>query len=429
MKKRLVLTAAITIFVASAVYIIWNPNNYPKGKKPDFIQTESITAPESDLAGQQLEIKMDKILYQLEQRQFDETVYDDETMERILSYIESFPEDSVVVPDIESELRREWLKKAAIFYITAVDDETIIINEYLKQQGISKTIPDNITYCNEHPLIKYYIDDKSGKIAFVATIADNSSRKFVYCVVAYSEDLKKEGSFVYDFDQDGKLLSERFYNNQDEQTTAISYTYKINIPFPIITEYENSFGEESCFFTNIYFNTGQRFWVYDSLLEFDESDKWIKYNGDIYNDFYPGNDIESYNIPVYSEEGRLEKIVETLKGSRYQDDPEEWIEDGEISFTYSSSGSLAEVSYHGFSGNHGSSGNVGYIYYDENGRIVHIDTFHSSGNYHRFYLYQDNEKYPFAIFKIGGMPYSGDEFDGYDIYFGMDSNVWFFLDE
>jgi len=90
---------------------------------------------------------------------------------------------------------------------------------------------------------------------------------------------------------------------------------------------------------------------------------------------------------------------------------------------------LAEVNYHGFSGNHGSSGNVGYIYYDENGRIVHIDTFHSSGNYHRFYLYQDNEKYPFAIFKIGGMPYSGDEFDGYDIYFGMDSNVWFFLDE
>lgn len=428
MKKRLVLITAIIIVAASVIYKS-NSNNDPI-EEFDVIQTESIMTQGNETAGQRLERKPDKVVYQLEQRQYDETVYDDELMERILSYIENFPKDSDFSPSIEGELHREWRKQTAIFHIETLDEENIIINNYLKQQGINKTIPDRMTYCNGYPLIKYYEDDKSGKIAFVATLPyDDSSVKYVYCGIAYLEDLKKEGSLLYDFDQSGKLLSEKLYNNQGEEVTAISYTYNTNMPFPIITKYDNSVGEEGRFFTSDYMNTGQRFWVYDSLLEFDENDRWVKYNGDIYNGFYTESDIEGYNLPVYSEEGHLERIVETLRGSRYQDNPDEWIEDGEIEFKYNSSGSLVEVVYSGFSGNHGSSGNSGSVYYDENGRVVHINTFHSSGDYHRFYLYQNNEKYPYAIFKIGGMHSSEDEFDGYNMIFGMGFDAWLFLDE
>lgn len=408
MRKRLVLIAAIIIVVGSAIYKN-NFNHYLIEEKVDFIQTEPI-AQKIKPADQQPETKPDKIVYKLEQRQYDEA--------------------SNLVPSVDGELHREWLKQTAIFSIETLEDESILINDYLKQQGINKSIPDSITYCNGYPFIKYYEDVKSGKFAFVATFFhDESSLKYVYCGVAYSEDLKKEGSFVYDYDQGGKLLSEKFYNNQDEQVASISYTYNINVPFPIITNYDNSNGDAGNFFTSAYMNTGQRFWVYDKLLEFDENDRWVKYNGDVYNNLFSENGLESYNIPLYSKEGRLEKIVEFLRGSRYQDNPDEWIEDGEIEFKYSSSDSLVQVDYGAFSGNHGSSGNGGSVYYDEKGRVVHIDSFHSSGNYNSFYLYQNNEKTPFAIFEMGGMPYSIDEFDGYDLIFGMDFEAWFFLDK
>jgi len=378
------------------------------------------------------EINPDKIMYQLERREYDETVYEDAVMERVLSYIETYPKDSEGSPSIEGELYREWLKQTAIFRIDSLDDDhiSLLINDYLKQQGINDTTPAAITCYNGEPFIRHYEDNKSGKIAFVADGLDpGASSKYIYCGVAYREDLKKAGSLTCDFDQKGKLLAEKFYNNQEDQITAISYTYSENIPFPVITKYDNSLGEDGRFFSAPYLNTGQRFWLYDDFIEYDENDRWIRYNGNIFNDFMSENGIESYNTPVYSEEGRLEKIAETLRGSHYQDNSDEWVEDGEIEFRYSSTGSLAEVAYGGFSGHHGSSGNTGTVYYDETGRVMYIDSFHSSGNYNYFYLYQNNEIYPYAIFSIGGIPYSGEEFDGYELIFGMDFDVWMMLTE
>lgn len=350
----------------------------------------------------------DKFIYQLEQRQYEEN-----------------PEAT-----IEYELEREWLKQTAILSIEDPEDETVIINEYLAQRGIRKTIPDSITYYNGSPFIKYYEDKDSGKFAFTATIlTDNSSHKYVYCGVAYSEDLKKDGSLVYDFDQNGQLLSEKLYDNQGEQVTSVSYTYDESIPFPIITDYENSYGEEGRFFGSEYLNPGQRFWVYDQMLEFDENTRWVKYNGNLFDNFGPEDGIESYSTPVYSEDGRLNAIIETLRGSRYQDNPDEWIEDGRIDFTYSSNGSLAEAEYGSFSGTHGSSGNSGFVYYDKYGRVLYIDSFHSSGNYNYFYLYHNDERYPFAVFEIGGMAYSSDEYEGYSMLFGMGLDVRFMLNK
>lgn len=43
-----------------------------------------------------------------------------------------------------------------------------------------------------------------------------------------------------------KNLSEKFYNNSGEQEMAVSYTYNINVPFPIITKYDSSKGEGLC---------------------------------------------------------------------------------------------------------------------------------------------------------------------------------------
>ncbi|MDE6618949.1 MAG: hypothetical protein K2K74_00380 [Lachnospiraceae bacterium] len=405
MKERFALIVVVIIISTGMIY----KSNYINdllGERNDYVQIKSSMAQESESIVQQSE----KNFYHLKQGQFDK-----------------YADKSELT---ESALYREWLKKTTIFCIEPFVNENVLINDYLRQQGIDKTMPDNITYCNGQPFIKYYEDDESGKIAFVSTVFyDDDSFKYVYCGVAYIEDFEKEGRFIYDFDEEGRLLSEKLYNISGQQAVDISYTYKINIPFPIITKYDNSMGEKGGFFFSEYLNIGQRFWVYDRFLEFDEKDRWVKYNGNIYNDFGPEEGIESYNTPIYNEDDRLEKIIETLRGSRYQDNPDEWIEDGEIEFKYDDSGSLIEVNYHGFSGNHGSTGNTGTIYYDEYGRIVHVDIFHSSGNYHYFYLYRDNERYPFAIFKIGGMPYSEDVFDDYSTCFGMDFDAWIFLDE
>lgn len=442
--KRLVLTAAAIIILTGIIYKAGFGNHLMEERR-EFVQIEStaireietqenevqeIETQENEAIEQQPGMKTDKSVYRLEARQYDETVYDKELQERALSYIENTPIDPNLEFDIKYVLEREWLKKISIFCIYNLEDETAIINNYLKEQGISKTIPDNIAYHNGYPFIKYYEDDTSGKVAFVATLSGGERLStYVYCGSAYIEDFKKEGSYNYDYDPKGKLLSEKFYNNSGEEEVAISYTYNINVPFPIITKYDNSMGEEDFYHLNECFNIGQRFWVYDGLIEYDDNGRWVKYNGDIYNDYSSGSGIESYNTPVYSEEGQLEKVIETLRGSRYQDNPDEWIEDGSIEFKYDDSDRLIEVEYEGFSGNHGSSGNSGTISYDENGRVVHIDSFHSSGDYHRFYLYQNNENCPFVIFAIGGMPYSGDGYDDYRISFGMDFEAWLFLDE
>lgn len=427
--KRLVLTAVVIVILTGIIYKA-GFSNYLMEEKRDFVQIESTATLESEAIEQQPGIETDKSVYHLEARQYDETVYDKELLERALSYIENASIDPNLEFDIKQVLEREWLKKTTIFCIDDLGDETAIINNYLKEQGIGKTIPDNITYHNGYPFIKYYEDDKSRKVAFVATLSyGESSSTYVYCGSAYIEDFKKEGSYEYDYDQKGKLLSEKFYNNSGEQEMVISYTYNINVPFPIITKYDSCKGEENPYRFSEYFNIGQRFWVYDSLMEYDDNGRWVKYNGDIYDNYPSESGIESYNTPIYSEGGQLEKIIETLRGSRYQDNTDEWIEDGIIEFKYEDNGSLIEVDYSGFSGNHGSSGNVGTISYDENGRVVHIYSFHSSGDYHRFYLYQNNERYPFAIFKMGGMPYSVDEYDGYHIYLGMAFDAWLFLDE
>lgn len=417
MKVRFVLLAVIMFIIFGVIYIN-NSWHTPAEENLDLIMTEP--------ANQQLEIKPNKMLYRLEAREYDETAVDNGLMERALANIESFPKNSEFgPPSLEDELAREWLKKTSIFSISTQEDETDLINNYLKQQGISKTIPDSVTECAGNSRIRYYRDDKSGKIAFVSTVSDSTSfSKNVYCGIVYSQDFEKYGSLLYDFDSEGKILSEKFYNNQSEQETAVSYRYDTRIPFPIITNYNSILGEDGSFYANPYLNIGQRFWVYEDLIEFDENNKWVRYNGDIYHDYSSEDDIESYQIPVYDQEDRLERIDEYLRGSRYQDNPEEWVEDGVIGFTYNESGSLVQVDYSGFSGNHGSSGNSGSAFYDESGRIIHINSFHSSGNYHYFYLYSGDEKNPFAIFRIGGMPHSDDEFAGYPMLFGMDFDAW-----
>lgn len=383
MRKRTVVIAAITVITIAAVC---------KGL------TGYYSSQEKD--------KVIKTLYRLDRRPYDETV-------------------------VEEELYREWLKQTAVFSInTTENSEVELIDDYLKQQGIDKSIPDIVTYYKGEPFIQYYEDEQSGKAVFTAILSyDDSPFKSVYCGAAYIEDFKKEGSLVYDFDQSSRLLSEQFYNSQGEQIASTSYEYREDIPFPVITNYDNVTWKKGRFYSNVYLNTGQRFWVYDSLLEFDESGRWSKYNGNIYNDSYAGDGIERYNTPVYNEEGRLQEIVQTIRGSHYQDNPDEWIEDGNIAFLYHDNGSLAEVSYDGFSGSHGSSANTGIIFYDENERVVYINSYHSLGNYEHFFLYQNDESNPYAIFRIGKKAYSGENFDDYNMIFGMDFDAWLFLEE
>lgn len=431
MIKRLILIAAITVLTVSAFHRNESSSHLEK-ETMNSTQLESIAAPEIESAQQQLEIKPDKIVYHLEQRQFDETVYDDELMERVLWNIEHVPEDSPGTPSVEDELYREWLKQTAKIGIKSLDNDKIdkLINNYLRQYGIKNTIPKSITYHDGYPFIKYYEDDTSGKFAFVAAIPDyEEPYTELYLGVAYMDDLKKEGSFAYATDPEGKHLSEVFYNNQGQKEAHISYRYNRNVPFPIIIKYDSSEDDTGGFYSEPYLNIGQRFWVYDSSIEWDENGRWNKYNGNIFADSYFDSEIEGYNIPVFNKEGYIEKIVETMRGSQYQDNPEEWIEDGTIYFEYSDTGKLAEINYGGFSGTHGSSGNTGTVSYDENGRVVHIESFHSSGDYHYFYLYQGMEKYPFAIFTFGGIPYSHDEFDGSYMTFGMNFDAWILLNE
>ena len=428
MMKRLILLAVITVITVCAFYKIKSGN--PKEEEViSSSQAESITVHESESAIQQFEVKPDKIVYHLEPRQFDETVYDDELMERVLWNIENVPEDSPGTPSVEQELYREWQKQTAIIGIKSLDEDTIdkLVNKYLNQYGIKNTVPKSITYHNEYPFIKYYVDEKSRKFGFVAAMPEDYEEPYTYLYlgVAYLDDLKKQGSLVYNSDPEGNHLSEIFYNNQGQKVADISYKYNKNIPFPIIVKYEESEDNSEDFYSKSYVNTGQRFWVYDSSVELDENGRWSKYNGNIFGDSYGDNDIEGYNTPVYNKDGYLEKIVETLRGSDYQDNPEEWIEDGRISFKYSETGKLAQIDYGGFSGTHGSSGNSGTISYDENERVVHTESFHSSGNFHDFYLYQDKEKYPFAIFELGGIPYSVDGFEGGYMTFGMRFDVVF----
>lgn len=210
-----------------------------------------------------------------------------------LSYIENFPEDPAIsLPDIGNALQREWRKQTEIIKINSTDEN-------------DKNVPGNITYNNGYPFIRYYEDDQSGRFGFAAAIPDyENSYTRLYLGAAYMDDLKKEGGPVYDFNRQGRHLTETFYNNQSRKVIDVCYKYENNIPFPVITKYKNGEYEKEDFYSNLYINTGQRFWLYDSTLELDKNDRWIDYNGNLFNSYYLESGTESYNTPVFNEDGK-----------------------------------------------------------------------------------------------------------------------------
>ena len=319
------------------------------------------------------------------------------------------------------------------FYSTK-DDEgereaASIVEEYLRKRGTFKEKPDSTSFADGSCSIEYYTDSKKQKCSIIMRLLDGSDDYLeVYAITYTLDDFIEIGDIVFDCNQIGDAVSEKFYNTAGELISSITYKYYENIPFPFISKHMIT--DEVCYKI---LNRGQRFWLYEDFTIKEETGKVAEYTQDIYSKEYR----DLYNFPItikftYDANGRLNALSEDFIAE--ENDPfheDDWVSDilsldyyercalkktiycFELAFTY-------ELPHN--QRNRGTWYSSGEIHYDKYGRVTYQRDYVAHGYHYSFYPYDGDSKRPWACIEICDMPYSAEE----NYYYGNETSVYLF---
>lgn len=328
------------------------------------------------------------------------------------------------------------------------DQKAAYIKDYLQEQGLYKEIPDGRTFCQDMPLAEYYIDASAEKIAFVfhiwrdfpIKIDDETSEPAyqftdeIYCTTFFWDDARPVGSIKEEFNQEQNIYYERLYDTNGKQTANISYQYIGNLPIPFIIECKELKAEESS--ENFLFRN-QKFQLFEKSADFDDSGRLVSYNGNL---FGPKDLKLSSYLSFYNKEGYLEKLERVTNPSDFESELDEEINSERneeirgrnyssiLNLKYQNSGLLYKANYdHSVWLSGTTSGNYGTIYYDDKGRMVNDGYLVTHGEHFNIYVYNGEEKNPWACFSLCSRSY--DDLDQEGASYGNDCSGYFFLSD
>ncbi len=274
------------------------------------------------------------------------------------------------------------------------------IKTYLQGQGQYKEVPDGVTLDNEgRPLVEYYFNQDKSKLSFVVHMWGNYLTDFdagtrvktdaIYCTTLHLDDLNKVGNLISKYEPEKNVTEEKLYDAQGKHMASISYQYIKGVPFPFIT---NSWNLNTCpELIRDGLCRNQKIWFYKEQSQFDDSGKWIGYNG--YKNEYDTKEYFKYPSSSSYNSSELKKITE----ERQDCDSNEFTKDssGEMKLNYHD-GMLNSIDYWRSSSVHGTWDSSGKIYYDKKGRMIDNDYYVTSGGQDKIFLYQGESRMPWA---------------------------------
>jgi hypothetical protein len=349
------------------------------------------------------------------------------------SYTISYFENGTIEPS-ENEVEPEALIKDGklpdvLSFDFDVDEkqQAEFIKSYLQERGMYKKVPDGVTYYQGKNIAEYYIDKEKRKICFVLRVLGNVPPDRGFCITMNLDDMKEIAKLTYRYDKENDSVYENLYDISGKQAAYISYRYVPDVPFPFITEYEdvNNYKEA---IGDVLFRS-HKFWFYEKMVELDQSGKWIRYNTDLYEP----DRLNSLNVCSYDQLGKLEKI----EGSLSQSDIEEYLDKetltefkdadkSEIKLSYQDNGNLDTISYFRSQWVYGTYGSEGELHYDEEGRMIYEDAYVTHGSIYNYYLYNGDEKKPWACIYLDSMPYSRSVKDGIEYEYGQYYSIYLY---
>lgn len=294
------------------------------------------------------------------------------------------------------------------------------IRYYLEERGMLKDKPDGVSNYNGKSIVKYFTNKNDSKICFIVSTLDMMpGYEGTFCMTLNMNDMKKVGYLDYSFDSKDHTYNERLYDIDWKQAATITYRYRPNVPFPLITKYKDMNQYRDTIGDELF--RGQKFWLYDKIASFDKSGKWIGYAGDI----YAPDEIKSQNVCLYDKSGKLKKIECKLSNADVENNYSEesqaeykGTDKTSIQLSYAKNGKIDTLEYSHNSMIYGTTGSSGEIKYDESGRMIYEDSYVTHGTTYNYYLYHGNEKKPWACIYVDSMPWSGTKKNGIEYEYG-----------
>ncbi len=346
-----------------------------------------------------------------------------------ISYFENENiEESLLNTSEPEALTKDGKLPDVLSFGSDVDDkqQAEFIKSYLQERGMYKDVPDGITHYNEKNIAEYYIDKEKRKLCFVLRVLGGVPHDGIFCITMNLDDMKEIANLKYHYDKKNDTVYESLYDTNGKQAAHISYRYIPDVPFPFITEYKdvNNYKEA---IGNVLFRS-QKFWLYEKMATL-KSGKWIGYNTDIYEP----NRLNSLNVCSFDKSGKLDKI----EGRLSQSDIEEYLDKetltefkdsdkSEIKLSYQDNGNLDTINYYRSQWVYGTYGDEGEIHYDEEGRMIYEDAYVTHGTFYNYYLYNGDEKKPWACIYVDCMPYSGSKKDGIEYEYGQYYSIYLY---
>lgn len=304
--------------------------------------------------------------------------------------------------------------------------QTELVDIYLLERGIDKASPDGVYYYNGKKYAEYYVDNEEKKICFVFHRSDFTDEDERYCVTMDLDHMEKIGKHTYNYDQKKDTVYEYIYDTNEEQIAYITYRYLSKVPFPFITEYQDVNNGENL--NDKLLLRGQKFRLFEEMAKFDSSGKWLEYDDDILQP-----DMEEHYMCSYDESGNLEYItgnisldgvdtdldIDTLNEIKNSDE-------SKIELRYRENGKLDSAYYQRFLGVYQGIGAAGNICYDEDGRMIYEEIYQTSGDKYNFYLYNDDEREPWATIYLDSHSYYSSMKDGIDYEYGNYYSIYYF---
>jgi len=230
-------------------------------------------------------------------------------------------------------------------------------------------------------------------------------------------DANKVGELAYGADTHGADY-EGLYDLNGNQAAYIAYKTVPDSPFPFITKYQDADDYVDTIGDVLY--RSQRFWTFYDNAEFDQTGKWIGYNGNIDGFFYG---------PVscsYDTDGQLTEIDTAPADDGGDDSQDAYSAHLQLAYQYNGKLSTARYSDNAYIFHQNPSGGRD-IFYDSEGRMVYESaSYVASGDQYCYYFYQGGGKQPWACVWYGGQWWSDEEQAGIDCAYGIYLNVTIF---
>ena len=334
-------------------------------------------------------------------------------------------------PDYLHESQQDKLKDIIVIDARWVEDENgaaPIIDAYLQYRGFLQKDPYSVIRVGDIYTIEYYTDNDRRISCFIVCLDTGLDKEGYYFCVTYSwDDLQNIGEIEYKNNHSGDALYENLFNTEGVQVANISYAYFQGIPFSFISKHETA--DEISYDV---LNRNQKFWLYENAVVFNEEEKAIGFNSDIYNKHDERPIPEEFFLAfIYDEKDRLKFIHEEFLGEH----GEAGLEFDVLSLEYHENGFLKSVEYNFYPSfyfelpqNHRNRGTwdcSGIINYDEQGRMIYRDYYITHGRHYCVYLYKEESKRPWAYIEFCSNSYSGENNYGY----GNDTTLYLFQDK